>query len=314
MVSKSRKGSKAALPSKKGKAKKKAGSMSKTLDTTERNTAPSTTSAQIAINKELLARATDPNVSHSIPGAVLNLMASIPPALFRALATKIIKFFNSYFQNMLKVILSIDSKASDWDKEVDKSKRMTKILFYVTAEVLKQPDVQKLFLEMAEELKNVLNQVASVMRASLKRLKIMIDEEGEILQQAAYTQTYQTTEKILSAIIAAVSAIPVVGNVITAVVAGAEVITPIQTITQQSIIVFIKTADKIIDLLNEVSVPGLDAAQSSIKVIKNVLKTSQTIINKIDTRSILKFLYFFCNIIINTMTKTTKNQYIYLNT
>ena len=75
----------------------------------------------------------------------------------------------------------------------------------------------------------------------------MIDEEGEIIKQAAYKQTYQTVDKILSAVVAGVSAIPVAGNVITAVVAGAEIITPIQTLTQQSIIVFIKTADKLME-------------------------------------------------------------------
>ena len=43
--------------------------------------------------------------SLSIPGAGVNLALAIPPAMFRALATKIIKFFNAYFQNMLKVVL-----------------------------------------------------------------------------------------------------------------------------------------------------------------------------------------------------------------
>ena len=37
------------------------------------------------------------------------------------------------------------------------------------------------------------------------------------------------------------------------------------------------------NLLNEVAVPGLDAMHSSIKVAKSILKTSQTIIDKIDT-------------------------------
>ena len=65
--------------------------------------------------------------SLSIPGAGVNLALAIPPAIFRALATKIIRFFNSYFQNMLKVVLNLNTDSKNFPHEVNKSKKMAKI-------------------------------------------------------------------------------------------------------------------------------------------------------------------------------------------
>ena len=73
--------------------------------------------------------------SLSIPGATVNLALAIPPAIFRALATKIIRFFNSYFQNMLKVVLDLNTESKDFPHEVNKSKKMAKILLFITTEV-----------------------------------------------------------------------------------------------------------------------------------------------------------------------------------
>ena len=84
--------------------------------------------------------------SESPAGAVVNLVLAIPPAMFRALASKVLNFANAYFENMLKLVFDVNTNSKNWDKEVDKSTKMAKILIFLTTEVLKRPDVQKLFL------------------------------------------------------------------------------------------------------------------------------------------------------------------------
>ena len=102
--------------------------------------------------------------SESPAGAIVNLALAIPPAMFRALASKVLKFANAYFENMLTLVFDVNTNAKDWDKEVDKSSKMAKILFFLTTEVLKRPDVKKLFLELVEELKIFIEQANDVLK------------------------------------------------------------------------------------------------------------------------------------------------------
>ena len=66
--------------------------------------------------------------SESPAGAVVNLALAIPPAMFHALASKVLNFANVYFENLLKIVFDINTNSKNWDREVDKSKKMAKII------------------------------------------------------------------------------------------------------------------------------------------------------------------------------------------
>ena len=221
--------------------------------------------------------------SQSIPGAVFNLALAIPPAMFRALANKVLQFINAYFKNMLKLVLNIDTNSKTFEHEVDKSKKMAKILMYITTEVLKQPDVQKLFLELVEELRKVLKQINDVLESTLEQSQEIIETQGERAEKAAYKISRRTVGSVVDGALDAAGGIPAVGNVLSAVRAAADVIQPIQELTQESLKLFIHTANDVVKLLKKNEIAGAAAANASITAITNAMNLSKTITGKIDT-------------------------------
>ena len=220
--------------------------------------------------------------SQSIPGAVFNLAIAIPPAMFRALANKVMQFINAYFSNMLKIVLNIDTTAKSFDHEVDKSKKMAKILIYITTEVLKQPDVQALFLELVDEFKKVLEQINTVLESTLEQSQEIIKTQGEQAEKAAYKISRRTVASAVDGALDAAGAIPVAGEVISAARAALDVVKPIQELTQESLKLFIHTANDVVKLLKKNEVAGAAAADASLTAITNTINLTKTIIGKID--------------------------------
>lgn len=221
--------------------------------------------------------------SESPAGAVFNLALAIPPAMFRALASKVLNFANAYFENMLKIVFDVNTNSKNWDREVDKSKKMAKIIFFITTEVLKQPDVQKLFLELVEELKDFIEQANNVLRESLEQTQKIINEEGNKASMAAYKITRQASQSAMDGVLdSANAAPPPFGPMISALRAAGDIITPIQTVTQETLKVTLGVAEKLINLMKELEVSGFGAAESSIKAIKTGITMTDTVTDKID--------------------------------
>ena len=221
--------------------------------------------------------------SESPAGAVVNLALAIPPAMFHALASKVLNFANVYFENLLKIVFDVNTNSKNWDREVDKSKKMAKIFFFITTEVLKQPDVQKLFLELVEELKDFIAQANNVLKESLEQTQKIIDEEGNKASMAAYKITRQATQSAMDGVLdSANAAPPPFGPMISALRAAGDIITPIQTVTQETLKVTLGVAEKLINLAQELEVSGFGAAEASIKAIKTGVTMTETVTNKID--------------------------------
>jgi len=221
--------------------------------------------------------------SESPAGAVVNLALAIPPAMFHALASKVLNFANVYFENLLKIVFDVNTNSKNWDKEVDKSKKMAKIFFFITTEVLKQPDVQKLFLELVEELKDFIEQANNVLKESLEQTQNIINEEGNKASIAAYKISRQTIQSAMDGVLdSANAAPPPFGPMISALRAAGDIITPIQTVTQETLKVTLGVAEKLINLMKELEVSGFGAAESSIKAIKTGITMTETVTNKID--------------------------------
>ena len=221
--------------------------------------------------------------SESPAGAVVNLALAIPPAMFHALASKVLNFANVYFENLLKIVFDVNTNSKNWDKEVDKSKKMAKIFFFITTEVLKQPDVQKLFLELVEELKDFIEKANNVLKESLEQTQNIINEEGNKVSIAAYKISRQTIQSAMDGVLdSANAAPPPFGPMISALRAAGDIITPIQTVTQETLKVTLGVAEKLINLMKELEVSGFGAAESSIKAIKTGITMTETVTNKID--------------------------------
>jgi len=222
--------------------------------------------------------------SESPAGAIVNLALAIPPAMFRALASKVLKFANAYFENMLKLVFDVNTNSKDWDKEVDKSTKMAKILFFLTTEVLKRPDVKKLFLELVEELKVFIEQANEVLKESLEQTQLIIKDEGDKATTAAYKISRQASQSALDGVLDSANAIPPpIGPLISAFRAAGDIITPIQTVTQETLKVTLGVAEKVINLMKQLEVSGFGAAEASIKAIKTGITLTDTVTNKIDT-------------------------------
>jgi hypothetical protein len=224
------------------------------------------------------------NKSESPAGAIVNLALAIPPAMFRALASKVLNFANSYFENMLKIVFDVNTNSKNWDHEVDKSKKMAKILIFVTTEVLKQPDVQKLFLDLVEELKVFIEKANEVLKESLEQTQKIIEEEGNKASTAAYKITRQASQSAMDGVLdSANAAPPPIGPLISALRAAGDIITPIQTVTQETLKVTLSVAEKLINLMKELEVSGFGAAEASIKAIKTGITMTDTVTSKIDS-------------------------------
>ena len=224
------------------------------------------------------------NKSASPAGAVVNLALAIPPAMFRALASKVLNFANSYFENLLKIVFDINTNSKNWDQEDDKSKKMAKIIIFITTEVLKQPDVQKLFLELVEELKVFIEKANNVLKESLEQTQKIINEEGNKASVAAYKITRQASQSAMDGVLdSANAAPPPIGPLISALRAAGDIITPIQTVTQETLKVTLGVAEKLINLMKELEVSGFGAAEASIKAIKTGITMTDTVTDKIDT-------------------------------
>jgi len=222
--------------------------------------------------------------SESPAGAIVNLALAIPPAMFGALASKVLNFANAYFENMLKLVFDVNTNSKNWDKEVDKSTKMAKILIFLTTEVLKRPDVQKLFLELVEELKDFIEQANNVLKESLEQTQLIIKEEGDKASTAAYKITRQASQSAMDGVLdSANAAPPPIGPLISALRAAGDIITPIQTVTQETLKVTLGVAEKVINLMKELEVSGFGAAEASIKAIKTGITLTDTVTNQIDT-------------------------------
>jgi len=222
--------------------------------------------------------------SESPAGAVVNLVLAIPPAMFRALASKVLNFANAYFENMLKLVFDVNTNSKNWDKEVDKSTKMAKILIFLTTEVLKRPDVQKLFLELVEELKVFIEKANDVLKESLEQTQLIIKEEGDKASTAAYKISRQASQSAMDGVLdSANAAPPPIGPLISALRAAGDIITPIQTVTQETLKVTLGVAEKVINLMKELEVSGFGAAEASIKAIKTGITLTDTVTNQIDT-------------------------------
>jgi hypothetical protein len=69
---------------------------------------------------------------------------------------------------------------------------------------------------------------------------------------------------------------------ISALRAAGDIITPIQTVTQETLKVTLGVAEKLINLMKELEVSGFGAAESSIKAIKTGITMTDTVTDKID--------------------------------
>jgi hypothetical protein len=220
--------------------------------------------------------------SKSIAGAIVNLSLAVPPAIFSALAGKTLKFVNSYFQNMLEIVLKINTNSKDWDHEVDKTTKLTKIIFFITTEVLKQPDVQKLFLEMVEQFKKMLDKFNIVLENTLEQSQGIIENQGERAKEAAYKTSRMFVQSAKDGALDAAGTIPGLGQAISGIRAAADIIAPIQELTQNSLSLFVHTANDVVKTLKDQEVQGAEAAQASLKTIQTALKLSDTVIKNID--------------------------------
>ena len=220
--------------------------------------------------------------SQSIAGAIINLSLAVPPAIFSALAGKTLKFVNSYFQNMLEIVLEVNTNSRDWDHEVDKTKKLTKIIFFITTEVLKQPDVQKLFLEMVEQFKIMLDKVNVVLENTLEQSQEIIERQGDRASKSAYKVARTSVQSAKDGALDAAGTIPGLGQAISGIRAAADIIAPIQELTQNSLSLFLHTANDVVKTLKDQEVQGAEAAQASIKTIQTALELSDTVIKNID--------------------------------
>ncbi len=226
--------------------------------------------------------------SKSVTEAIGNFALAIPPALIKALATKILNFSNSYFHALLSNVMKFNVNAKDFEHEVDKSKKYSKILILIITESLKDPAVQRLFSEMLEQFKVVLNKFQEVLEKALPQYEQLLLEEGNKIEKAAYKVSRQTVQSGIDGALDAASAIPPpIGTIILAAREAGDIITPIQQLTQKSLAVFLSSANAFLDLYQSVEGETFDGLQAAIKTAQTGINITKTLTDKIDAATML---------------------------
>lgn len=216
-------------------------------------------------------------------GNIANLALEMPTEIFYSLASKVLNFSNSYFKNMINIVYDVDTNSKNWDLEVDKAKKMAKILFFVTTEVLKQPDVQVLYHELLEELKIFIEKGNVILQETLEQTHQIIAEQGDEAKKAAYQITRQASQSAIAGFLDSANAIPPpIGPLISAFRASGDIISPLQTVTQESLTLTLGILEKVLRVMKKMDTQGTEAVEASINAMQAAIAVTDSIKGKID--------------------------------